>query len=285
MKISDFEFYRDLLQRHAGLSLTPDKTYLFDSRLTPVARKWGYPTIEAMTLALRGVPDTRLINDVIETMMFTDTSFFSEPLTFQALSSTLIPHIVSERRRQKFIRIWSAGCSTGQEAYSVALTLKEMEADLRGWRVEILGTDISAEAIRRAQMGVYSQFEVQRGLPIKTLISHFEERDDSWHINEDIKILTQFETFNILDPMDELGSFDIIFCRNVMTHFDPDLRTSCLTRMADLLLDNGILLLGESDHPPIDSASEVLRPLEGLKAAYGLPGGRYGFESQKKAAG
>lgn len=284
MKISDFEFYRDLLQRNAGMSLTPDKTYLFDSRLTPIARKWGYPTIEAMTLALRGVPDTRLVNDVVETMMFTDTSFFSEPQAFQTLSSAIIPHLVSERRRQKFIRIWSAGCSTGQETYSIALTLKEMEGDLRGWRVEILGTDLSSEAIRRASTGTYSQFEVQRGLPIKTLITHFEERDDVWHINENIKALTQFEVFNLLDPMDELGTFDIIFCRNVLTHFDPELRAKTLSRMADLLLDDGVMVMGETDR--VDGpASESLRPLAGYPLVYGLAGGRYAFETPKKAAG
>ncbi len=282
MKISDFELYRDLLLRNSGLSLAAEKSYLLDSRLTPVSRKWGYPTLEAMTLALRGIPDTALLNEVVEAMTSGETSFFRDMHPFNTLRDTLVPHLVKDRGRHKHLRIWSAGCGTGQEAYSIAMALKDIESKLKGWKIEILGTDISSQAIRKASTGDYTQFEVQRGLPVAHLIHHFQEMDDVWHLHDNIRNLVSFEQFNLLEPMDDLGLFDVIFCRNVLNGFENDLRAQIAERLAGQLDENGFLLLGDSEN--LDGLTTPFQKLDGCSGLYGLEAGRYRLDQQKQAA-
>lgn len=279
MKISDFELYRDLLQRNSGLSLTADKSYLLDSRLTPVARKWGYPTLEAMTLALRGVPDHNLLSDVVEAMTTPDTGFFRDMPVFTNLRDHVIPHVMKERGRKKQMRIWCAGCATGQEAYSIAILLKDMEKKLKGWKIEILGTDISTEALRKARTGTYTQFEVQRGLPVNYLVTYFEEKGDSWQLSEDVRLLAHFEQFNLLEPMDDLGVFDIIICRNVLSTFERGTKTQVLGRLADQLSENGFLVLGADE-----SLNGFETPFRKLgDCLYGFEDGQYALAAPKTA--
>lgn len=283
MKISDFGLYRDLLQRHSGLSLTAERSYLLDSRLTPVARKWGYPTLEAMTLALRGVPETRLVEDVIEAMMTNDTAFFRDTRPFVALRESILPEIVRKRGRHRHLRIWSAGCSSGQEPFSIAMTIRELQPTLlKGWRLEILGTDISNQMIAKAKTGHYTQFEVQRGLPVKDLITHFDETDDGWNLHDDVRDLTHFEVFNILDSMDDLGLFDIIFCRNVLTYFDAKMRDAVLTAMADHLADDGFLFLGDGE--TLSGANTPFRMIDERSGLLGFADREYNLGPQKQTA-
>lgn len=282
MKISDFELYRDLLQRHSGLSLTAERSYLLDSRLTPVARKWGYPTLDAMTLALRGVPETRLIEDVIEAMMTQDTMFFRDMKPFMALRDMMIPHFIRTRGRDRSLRIWSAGCSTGQEAFSIAMMLKDMESTLKNWRIEILATDLSNQVLFRAGSGHYTQFEVQRGLPVKDLLRHFDETDDGWILHQDVHSLVHFEPFNILDSMDDLGLFDIIFCRNVLTYFESGKRASILTNMGHQLADDGFLVLGiDETLNGLETPFNMLLPECGIA---GFAATSYNLEKSKQLA-
>ena len=281
MKISDFELYRDLLLRHSGLSLTQEKSYLLDSRLTPVARKWGYPTLEALTLTLRGVPDHLLVNDIVEAMMNTETSFFRDAAVFRDLQNSILPYFIKLRGRKKDLRIWSAGCASGQEPYSVAITLKNMESQLRGWGVDILATDIADECLRHARAANYSQFEVQRGLPVQHLISRFEEMDKSWRLNPDIADLVTFEHFNLLDPMDELGLFDMILCRNVLGAFEPAMRATIVNRMVDQLDEGGIILLGEGES--LSGLDCALSAIPGLPGFFGHSAGKYQIESKHQA--
>lgn len=279
MKINDYELYRDLLQRYSGLSLPAEKTYLLDSRLTPIARKWGYPTLEAMTLALRGIPDVTLVSEVVEAMTSKDTSFFRDMTPFMILGERIIPAIIKAKGRRRELRIWCAGCSTGQEAYSVAMVLKDNETKLKGWQVEILATDLSAETLRKARTGNYSQFEVQRGLPIAYLMKYFDELDDSWRLHDNVRNLVNFEQLNMLDSYDDLGGFDIIFCRNVLGQFDENTRTQVLDKLSDTLNDNGYLLLGLDERP--GTAVTSLQSLEGTGGFYGLEGGKYDLPAQK----
>lgn len=281
MKISDFELYRDLLQRHSGLSLTAERSYLLDSRLTPVARRWGYPTLEAMTLALRGVPETRLVEDVIEAMMTNDTAFFRDMRPFVMLRDVILPEIVRKRGRHRNLRIWSAGCSSGQEAFSIAMVIRELQPTLlKGWRTDILGTDLSGQLITRAKTGHFTQFEVQRGLPVKYLISHFDETDDGWNLHDDVRSLVHFEVFNILDSMDDLGLFDLIFCRNVLTYFDSEMRNTILSNMADHLADDGFLFLGDGEK--IDEADTPFRMIDKRAGLLGFADQEYNLTPQKQ---
>lgn len=281
MKISDFELYRDLLQRNSGLSLAAEKSYLLDSRLTPIARKWGYPTLEAMTLALRGVPDTGLLNDVVEGMANKDTAFFRDTTPFTTLRDVIMPAIIKSKGRRRELRIWSAGCSTGQEAYSIALMLKDIEQKLKGWKIEILATDLSHEALRKGRSADYTQFEVQRGLPITYLMKYFDEMDNSWRLHDDIRNLVLFEQFNLLEYTDELGLFDIIFCRNVLNSFEDKLRNTILCRLTENMNENGFLVLGEGE----GLAGETpLRALTDLPCYFGLQSGKYNLDIPKQPA-
>ncbi|MBI2234608.1 MAG: protein-glutamate O-methyltransferase CheR [Micavibrio aeruginosavorus] len=283
MKISDFELYRDLLQRHSGLSLTAERSYLLDSRLTPVARRWGYPTLEAMTLALRGVPETRLVEDVIEAMMTNDTAFFRDMRPFVMLRDVILPEIVRKRGRKRNLRIWSAGCSSGQEPFSIAMVIRELQPTLlKGWRIEILGTDLSGQMIAKAKTGHFTQFEVQRGLPVKDLISHFDETDDGWNLHDDVRNLVHFEVFNILDTMDDLGLFDLIFCRNVLTYFDAKMRSTILSSMADHLADDGFMFLGDGER--IDEANTPFRMIDERAGLLGFADQEYNLTPQTQMA-
>ncbi len=269
MRISDFELYRDLLHRYSGLSLAAEKSYLLDSRLTPVARRWGYPTLESMTLTLRGVPETPLVESIIEAMITDETSFFRDIEYFFALRDRLVPFLIKNRGKNRKLRIWCAGCSTGQEAYSVAMILASMEFQLKNWAIDIIATDLSGQAIHKARTGDYSQFEVQRGLPIQYLLRYFDEVSDFWRIHANIRNLVRFEQFNLLEPMDDLGLFDIILCRNVLTSFEPKTKISILSRMADHLAGDGFLLLGSGE--TLDSLETPFKSLN-LKTCPGILG-------------
>jgi chemotaxis protein methyltransferase CheR len=248
MKLTDFDIYKDLLRKQSGLALTPDKSYLLDSRLSAVAKKWGYPSLDAMTVALRAVPDKNLVTDIVEAMTTNETSFFRDNNPFELFKGTVLPYMLEARKIRKSFRIWSAAASSGQEAYSLCMLMKEIESTtLAGWRPEIVGTDISNEILDLAREGIYSQFEVQRGLPIQMLMKYFTQTGDKWQINENLRKMVRFQYFNLLEDMKILGSFDIILCRNVLIYFDEQTKADVLKRMAAQLADDGFLFLGGAE--------------------------------------
>lgn len=247
MRITDFDIYKDLLREKSGLNLTPENSYMLESRLSPVAKKWGYTSMETMTIALQGVPDKKLIYDVIEAMTTNDTSFLRDVTPFNILRDTMMPYFISKRAKQKKIRIWSAACASGQEPYSIALTMKDKGIP-PGWKIEILATDISRDSVDRGREGVYSQFEVQRGLSIHMLLKHFKQDDEKWKLNEDLRKLVKFEYYNMLDDMKKLGKFDIIFCRNVLSLFDEKTRKAVLSKLSERLEKDGFLVLGKNEN-------------------------------------
>lgn len=266
MRISDFDLYRELLKKESGLILTPDKSYILDSRLTPVARKWGYISLESMTMALRAVPDPELVNDVVESMTNHDSLFFRNKNQFHILEETVLPYLQKNRKKKHHLEIWSTACSIGQEPYSIAMLLKEHQEELKHWSTEILSTDISLKALKRANAGVYSQFEVQRGLPIRLLVEHFDKHNDNWQIKEDIRAMVHFEYFNLLDKTSHLGTFDIIFCCNVLSCFDKETRKRVLDEISKCLTNDGFLFLDEKN---IDlNITDSIKPLEGFDGLY-----------------
>ncbi|MCK6419053.1 MAG: protein-glutamate O-methyltransferase CheR [Alphaproteobacteria bacterium] len=247
MRLTDFDIYRDLLKEKSGLIITQDKIYLLESRLGPVAKKWGYPGLEALTLALQGAPKPELVNDVVEAMTTNETSFFRDTRPFDQFKAVILPKIMEKRAATKKIRIWCAAASSGQEPYSLVMILEEMKAKLPGWKVEILATDISNDILAQARQGVYTQFEVQRGLPIQMLMTHFVQDGDKWQISDAVKKQVTFQKFNLLDNMSALGRFDIIFCRNVLIYFDEPTKRGVLERMAKQCENDGFLLLGGAE--------------------------------------
>ncbi|HPQ51154.1 MAG: protein-glutamate O-methyltransferase CheR [Alphaproteobacteria bacterium] len=247
MKISDFELFKSLLYERSGLVISPDKSYLLESRLTPIAKKWGLPSLESMTMQLRALPDEKLIKDIVEAMTTNETSFFRDTKPFQIFQDTILPVLLEKRKTRKSIRIWCAASSSGQEPYSLAMILKEKEAELRGWRFEIVATDISDEILDQAKRASYTQFEVQRGLPIQYLMKYFMQFGDSWQLKDEIRNMVRFSNFNLLDNMSRMGTFDIVFCRNVLIYFDEKNKGEILEKIAGQLENDGFLLLGGAE--------------------------------------
>ena len=247
MKIADFEIYKSMLYERSGLVITPDKSYLLDSRLTPIAKKWGYPSLDSMTVQLRAIPDEAMIKDIVEAMTTNETSFFRDSKPFQIFQDTVLPHMLEARKSRRTLRIWCAACSSGQEPYSLAMILKDKEQELRGWRFEIMATDISDDILNTAKKASYSQFEVQRGLPIQFLMKYFTQDGEVWKLKDEIRNMVKFSSFNLLGNMSSLGVFDVIFCRNVLIYFDEKTKGQVLEKMERQMESDGFLFLGGAE--------------------------------------
>lgn len=243
----DYEFLRKFLKDRSGLVLSSDKQYLVESRLLPVARKTGLASISEIVVKLQTPGNERLAVDVTEAMTTNESFFFRDKVPFDHFRETMLPSLMTARARERRLRIWCAAASTGQEPYSLAMLLKQATAKLAGWRVEIIGTDLSNEVLEKAKAGVYSQFEVQRGLPIQLLVEYFEQTGDVWRIKPEIRAMVQYRPLNLLNDFSALGTFDIVFCRNVLIYFDQPAKVDVLTRIAKLTTADGYLVLGAAE--------------------------------------
>ncbi|PCI59242.1 MAG: chemotaxis protein CheR [Kordiimonadales bacterium] len=266
MRTEDFEFLAKTLKERSGLMLTPDKVYLLESRLTPLARKSGLDTLEALVQKLRVHGDQGLIRDVTEAMTTNESFFFRDNTPFDLFKGKVLPAMEKARGTRKRLRIWCAAASTGQEPYSLAILLRESWFKWRDWNIEIIGTDISTQVLEKAKAGTYSQFEVQRGLPIQLLIKYFAQEGDVWRLNDDIRKMVTFRSFNLLDNFFSLGTFDVIYCRNVLIYFDQATKTLVLERMAKCLAKDGTLFLGAAE--TVLGITDVFRPVRGQRGMY-----------------
>jgi len=266
MLTADFDIYKDLLKTESGIIITPDKAYLLDSRLTPVARRWGHEDLDAMAAALRGAPDKRLVKEIVEAMTTNETSFFRDTRPFNLFKHAVLPYITQQRQNTRRLKIWCAACSSGQEPYSLSMILKE-EAEKHGvFQTDILGTDISEDILEQARTAIYSQFEVQRGLPIQLLMKYFEQTDKKWQLKDDIRKMVRYRYFNLLDSMTMLGTFDIIFCRNVLIYFDEATKRDILGRMSKCLAPDGVLYLGGAE--TVLGVTDAFKPITGVRGLY-----------------
>jgi chemotaxis protein methyltransferase CheR len=247
MNVTDFELIAQLLKKRSGLALSKDKAYLLESRLNPVARKWNFAGFDELAQAIRAGKDEALLVDVTEAMTTNESFFFRDQKPFEQFTNLVTPHMLENRAKQRTFRVWSAACSSGQEPYTLAMLLKENASKLAGWRIEIVATDLSNEILDKAREGLYSQFEVQRGLPIGLLVKYFKQVGDRWQIDAGIRQMVKFQQFNLLNNPSALGRFDVIFCRNVLIYFDPPTKTVVLGKLADLLAEDGFLYLGGAE--------------------------------------
>ncbi len=248
MKAEDFGLFATLVKQRSGLVLTPEKAYLLESRLMPVVRKYNMKSLEDMAASIRNKRDETVLNDITEAMTTNESFFFRDQKPFTAFQKILLPELLKSRAAAKQIRIWSAAASSGQEAYSLAMICAEEASKLHGWRVEIIGTDLSREMVDRAKVGVYTQFEVQRGLPIALLMKYFQQQGaDRWQIKENIRSMVQFREGNLLQDLGVNGSFDIVFCRNVLIYFDLPTKAKVLEAIGKIMLPDGVLLLGGAE--------------------------------------
>jgi chemotaxis protein methyltransferase CheR len=242
----DYEFLRKLLKERSGLDLSADKQYLVESRLIPLARKAGLPGIAELVQKLKGGTDA-LTGEVVEAMTTNETFFFRDKVPFDHLRQTILPEALQARASRRALRIWCAASSTGQEPYSIAMCLKEIGSMFAGWRIEILATDLSQGVLEKSKAGIFSQFEVQRGLPIQMLVKHFAQTGELWQLNADIRAMVQHRQLNLLQDFSHLGTFDVIFCRNVLIYFDQDTKANIFNRLAKVLEPDGFLLLGAAE--------------------------------------
>lgn len=268
MKVADFDIYKDLLKEKSGLVVTPDKAYLLESRLNPVAKKWNCENLEALAIKLRGVPDKNLVTEIVEAMTTNETSFFRDMKPFDLFRDTVLPFMKNARAGQRKIRLWCAAASSGQEPYTLAILLKEAAAQFPGWTFEIIATDISNDILAQAREGIYSQFEVQRGLPIMLLMKYFTQTGDRWKLNDDIRKMVKYEYFNLLEPMGRLGRFDIVFCRNVLIYFDAPTKGKVLDNIAKQIENDGYLFLGGAE--TVMGITESFKPVPDKRGLYAL---------------
>ncbi|MFN3075579.1 MAG: CheR family methyltransferase [Alphaproteobacteria bacterium] len=267
MRPEDFDFISRLLKDRSGLVLTKDKAYLLESRLMPVARKRGLKGLEDLVQGLRG-NDEALVREITEAMTTNESFFFRDNKPFEQFRDVVLPYMLEARASKRAIRIWSAAASSGQESYSLAMLLKEQSARLNGWKVEIVGTDISRDILEKAKAGVYSQFEVQRGLPIQFLVKYFKKKDDVWQIDPSLRAMVQYKEWNLLSDIKALGQFDIVFCRNVLIYFDQPTKTAILDKIARSMPEDGVLYLGGAE--TVLGISERFKPLQGQRGIYAL---------------
>jgi chemotaxis protein methyltransferase CheR len=241
----EYDFLRKLLKERSGLDLSSDKQYLVESRLIPLARKAGLSDITELVQKIK-TGDDAVTSDVVEAMTTNETFFFRDKIPFDHLRQTILPALVLARANRRTLRIWCAAASTGQEPYSIAMCIREF-AGLAGWRVEIVATDLSQEVLEKSKAGIYSQFEVQRGLPIQMLVRYFTQIGELWQLNADIRAMVQHRQLNLLEDFSHVGTFDVIFCRNVLIYFDQDTKAGVFDRLARSIEPDGVLTLGAAE--------------------------------------
>jgi len=260
----DYEFLRKFLKERSGLDLSSDKQYLVESRLIPLARRVGLPGIAELVMRLKGLADP-LASEVVAAMTTNETFFFRDKIPFDHLKETIFPALVQARASRRGLRIWCAASSSGQEPYSIAMIVKEFAA-LSGWRVEIVATDLSQAVLEKSKAAIFSQFEVQRGLPIQMLVKYFTQTGELWQLNADIRAMVQHRQLNLLQDFSHLGTFDVIFCRNVLIYFDQDTKIGIFDRLARVLEPDGVLALGASES--VVGISDAFRPYPDKRGLY-----------------
>ncbi len=268
MNVTDFEIIARLLKERSGLALNKEKAYLLESRLNPVARKWNFSGFDELAQAIRNRGEEALLVDVTEAMTTNESFFFRDQKPFDQFNEVVLPHLLEARAAKRSFRIWSAACSSGQEPYTLAMLLKEHADKLAGWRVEIVATDLSNEILDKAKEGLYSQFEVQRGLPIAHLVKYFAQVGDRWQIDESLRKMIKFQQFNLLGDLSILGKFDVVFCRNVLIYFDMPTKTQVLNGIADLLPADGFLYLGGAE--TVLGTTDRFEIMQGHRGIYSL---------------
>jgi chemotaxis protein methyltransferase CheR len=260
----DYEFLRKLLKEQSGLDLSSDKQYLIESRLIPLARRAGLSDIPELVQKLKTGADA-LTSEVVEAMTTNETFFFRDKIPFDHLRQTILPALVQARASRRALRIWCAASSTGQEPYSIAMCVREF-AGLAGWRVDIVATDLSHEVLEKSKAGIYSQFEVQRGLPIQMLVKYFNQVGELWQLSPDIKAMVQHRQLNLLDDFSHMGMFDVIFCRNVLIYFDQETKADIFERLARSIEPDGVLALGAAES--VVGISDAFKPCPDRRGIY-----------------
>jgi chemotaxis protein methyltransferase CheR len=280
---SEFAYISGLLRRDAAIVLEPGKEYLVEARLMPLARQTGAATVSEFVLRAQKKPEPDVHRRIVDALTTNETSFFRDGEPFTAMTGMVMPELVTTRAGSRHLRVWSAACSSGQEAYTLAMQLHDNLPN--GWSYEILGTDISTEVLARAEAGRYSQLEVNRGLPATALVKHFERVGSQWQVAAHLRKNVTFRRLNLAAPLPPLGQFDVIFLRNVLIYFDVATKRSVLDRAGSVLKPDGWLFLGSAE-TTIGIDDRFDRVVTGRTSAYRLrPAGTRNGASPPGSAG
>jgi len=242
---ADLEFLCALVRARSGLVLTGERGFFAETRLSPLARREGASSVSDLVQRVKSGGDDRLMRAVVEAMLVQETAFFRDRAVFRALQDQVLPALAAARKAP--LRVWSAGCGTGQEPYTLAMMAEEgaAPADL-----DLFASDMSTAALEKAQSGLYTHFEVQRGLPIRSLLRHFEPAEDAWRMREKVRAMVRWRRLNLVDDFNVANPFDLILCRNVVENFDEASRGKVLERLNRALAPDGWLLLGAHEAAP-----------------------------------
>ena len=265
MNKSDFDYLVNVLEENAGWHFTEDDFFVIDKKITNFVREKGYASVEELIDELR-LAQRPFITQLVEAMAMLETSFFRTYALFKQLEESILPYLREYNRGVKKLRVWSAGCSTGQEAYSLAIAIKRSLLNVRDWDIDIIGTDLSTMAINKAQKGIYNKFEIQMGMNARTIINNFHPEKDGWQVNDDIMDMVQFRQFNLLDDMINPDKFDVIFCRNVLYLFRPELQLTILRKIFEHQTFGGLLYVGE--HEKLSGIEEFYTKVPGFECLY-----------------
>lgn len=265
-----YESFRKLVLDRSGLVLTADKDYLLKSRLEPLARKDGFDGLDQLLARVGAEPSGALAQRCIDAMATHESFFFRDTTPFDQLRDTLLPELIAARTQSRTLRIWSAACSSGQEPYSLAMLLMEEQHRMPGWRIDILATDMSLPILERAGTGLYSDFEVRRGLSDARLARWFTRAGDNWLLSPQVRSMVRFAPHNLLAGTSGLGRFDLIFCRNVLIYFDREHKRAALSQIAKATEPHGALVLGSAE--TVVGLDSAFAPVVGLRGVF-KPGG------------
>lgn len=244
---STFEYIRDLIEQRAAIVIDEEKAYLVEARLTPVARNHGMESLDELVHHLRTNRWNALHQQVVEAMTTNETSFYRDLYPFDTLRTLVIPDLIKRRAAMRTLNIWSAACSTGQEPYTIAMTLREYFPELQTWRLRIYGSDLSQQVLARARDGVFQQCEVNRGLPATLLVKYFQKHGTQWQLRDDIRRMVEFLEVNLVEPWPSFPMFDVIFLRNVLIYFSAETKQQILNKMRNVLARDGFLFLGGAE--------------------------------------
>jgi chemotaxis protein methyltransferase CheR len=263
-----FETFATLLKNRSGLVIGPDKLYLLETRLAPILKREQLRDLTALAEKLRSPANEALIKQVVEAMTTNESFFFRDDKPFVHFRNQALPRLLAARGAGAPLRIWSAASSTGQEAYSIAMILTECRAAVGNRKIEIIGTDLARDTLNRAREGQYTQFEVQRGLPVQMLMRYFKKEENNWRISEAIRSMVQFREWNLLTDLRPLGRFDVVFCRNVLIYFDQPTKTRVLEAVAQQMPGDGLLYLGGAE--TVLGITARFAPMPAERGVYGL---------------
>jgi chemotaxis protein methyltransferase CheR len=271
----------DLLEARTGQTLSESRRWRISTALSGLFREFGIENVDQLACLLERPGEQQLATRVVEALLNNETYFFRDHAYFATLANTVLPELQRKRANTKKISIWSAGCSTGQEVLSLAMTFAEQPGRWQDWTIEILGTDVSGKAVAQARSGVYSQFEIQRGISVAQMLNFFSETPKGWKVDDRIHSMTRFEQQNILDFPPRPGKFDLVLCRNVLLYFDPETRRKAFDRLASGTASDGMLMLGAGEtvvgqtdkFEPASCGSAMYVPKAGVAAvpAFGNP--------------